>query len=422
MQLLKGARIVDGTGAGPIHDGAILIEGERIKAVGRAEEFGADPELETLDLGHLTLAPGFVDTHMHLTGSGKESAPDELRQDSDEVLLLRCATNAQTAIREGVTTFRDCGARNRVIFTFRDAARRKIVPSPRLLAAGGAITLTGGYAWFFGVEADDPAELRRAIRNQVKLGADFIKVMVTSGIHFGPAIAVLHYDAHTMCMAVEEAASLGRFIAAHCLSTDGIRASVAAGVRTIEHCAFFDPARREAHYDPELGQAIARKNIYVNTSHAWCYASSAAAGEGAGPAESRLALMGRMHAGFVSTSRSLLQAGVRLIPGSDAGWFGQPFGEYGLMPKVFVEEIGMRPKDAFEACTRIAAEAIGLGQEIGTLEPGKRADVIGLEGDPTSDIDAMQRVRMTMLDGAIVFPPDTIHGRKTSSARSTIAS
>jgi imidazolonepropionase-like amidohydrolase len=404
MRLLKAARIVDGTGADPIHDGAILVEGERIKAIGRADEFGADPGIEILDLGHLTLTPGFVDTHMHLTGSGVESAPDDLRQDSDEVLLLRCATNAQTALREGVTTFRDCGARNQVIFTFREAARRKIVPSPRLLAAGGAITWTGGYAWFFGVEADDPAEVRRAIRNQVKLGADFIKVMVTSGIHFGPAIAVLHYDADTMRMAVQEAASLGRFIAAHCLSIDGIRASVAAGVRTIEHCAFFDPTLQEAHYVPELGEEIARKSIYVNTSHAWCYASSAAAIEGAAPSESRLAVMGRMHAGFVSTSRSLLEAGVRLIPGSDAGWFGQPFGEYGLMPKVFVEEVGMRPRDAFEACTRIAAEAIGLGREIGTLEPGKRADVVGLEGDPTSDIYAMQRVRMTMLDGAIVFP------------------
>lgn len=335
-----------------------------------------------------------------------------MRHGSDDTLLLRCASSAQLALRNEVTTFRDCGARNQVIFSFRDAVRWKIIPSPRLLAAGGAITRTGGYCWFFGTEVDSPDEMRKAIRNLVRADADFIKIMVTSGIAFGPSNSIsglLYDDLESMRIAKEEATNYDRLIAAHCLGTGGIRNSVEVGVRTIEHCAFYRTSLRRAAYQPDIARAIADEGIYVDPSNAYCYCLGLEARRGHGRHNHKLYELSQIRVEWARTARSLRDLGVRSIPGSDGGWYGQPFGEFWLMPKLFVEEIGMSPGEALTACTRTAAEAIGLGAEIGTIEVGKRADLIALDGDPTVDIEAARRVRFTVVDGAVLFQ-DSVAG------------
>lgn len=411
MKLLKAALILDGKGGPPLHNGAILVEGHRIKAIGNATDFGTDPRAEIVDFGSLTLTPGFIDTHVHLSGSGKETAPMDMHDEDQDTLLVRCAANAWIAICEGVTTVRDCGARNDVIFPFKAAVQRKAVPSPKLLAAGGAFTRTGGYCWFFGCEADTADELRKGIRSQVKRGADFIKIMVTGGIEFKPPKSLpglLYFDEGMMRLAVQETTELGRYVAAHCLGTNGIRASVAAGVRSIEHCAFYDGVTNRADYDPRLGDEIVRKGIFVNASHAFCYVAGCHAKENPETSDPRLLRLGAIRQEWVKTSRKLRELGVKLIPGSDGGWYAQPFGEYAYMPILLVDEVGMIAKQAFEACTRVAAESIGVLDQVGTLEPGKAADIVAINGNPTEDIRAMGRVRMTMIDGEVMFREDVL--------------
>src|SRR5712692_7205395 len=185
---------------------AVLIRDGRIAAIDRSEELSRAEAAATIDLGDLVLSPGFVDTHVHITGSGQRSAPADMLADSHETLLLRAAANAQAALAEGLTAVRDCGGQNDVIFPFKEAANRGVLPAPRILAAGAPLTRTGGHGHWWGLEADSDDELRKAIRRQAKRGADCIKVMVDGGIDLtNHQPGLLYFPAEDLADIVAEA-------------------------------------------------------------------------------------------------------------------------------------------------------------------------------------------------------------------------
>jgi len=394
--LLRAGRVL--AADGPLDGAAVLVRDGRIAALGTSTELSATA-VETLDLRQLTLAPGFIDTHVHITGNGSRTAPDDMRRDSREVLLLQAGANAQRALAEGVTTLRDCGAHNDVIFPFKDAANRGLIPSPRVLAAGAPLTRTGGHGHWWGLEVDTPEEARKAIRQQAKLGAECIKVMVDGGIDLtNHQPGLLYFGPDELAEIVEEARRWRRPVAAHCLTLAGVRSATHAGVASIEHAIFFDVEADQMRYDANLVDEIARKNIVVDPGQAFAYevftdpAAATTFPRNAAMFGQRLADDARMW-----------QQGVKLVPGSDAGWYATPFGRYTLMPGLMVSHMGISPLDAFNACTRVAAAAIGLGAETGRIAPGCRADMVALEGDPTQDITAMRRVRLTMVGGRVLF-------------------
>ena len=180
QRIIRAARVYD---PDPTDVNAILVEDGRIARVGALADLSASaPDAEVVDVRTFSVTPGFVDTHVHITGSGLRTAVDDRRTDSVEVQLLRAAGNGATALSEGVTTLRDCGARNEVIFEYRAAAQRGVLAAPRVLASGSPLTRTGGHGDMWGGEVDTPDEVRRIIRRQSKLGADCLKVMVDMGL------------------------------------------------------------------------------------------------------------------------------------------------------------------------------------------------------------------------------------------------
>jgi imidazolonepropionase-like amidohydrolase len=383
------------------HEGAdaVLVEDDHIAAVGDAEDLAGREVGSSLDLVDKTLVPGFIDTHVHMTGNGAPSAPVVIQQDSHANLLLRAATNSRRALAEGVTTMRDCGGLNDMVFAFREAAEAGIVLAPNILATGGTLTRTGGHGHWWGLEADDGIESRKAIRFQSKEGADGLKVMVDGGIDLGRHIpGLLYFDPDEMTDVVREAREWGLLTAAHCLTAPGVRAAVQAGVNSVEHCIFYEEDLDDTQVDRDVIAAIVEKGIYVDPGLGFAYdVFSDPDAPTTFPRNARL-LKRRM-----DDTGVMHQEGVKLVAGTDAGWYATPFGAYARCPRLFVESCGFTPEEALAACTSVAAESLGLGDVTGTIDVGKRADLVALDGDPRDDIQATERVHMTMVRGEIVF-------------------
>jgi imidazolonepropionase-like amidohydrolase len=375
----------------------VLVENGRILEVGSGGTLGGADQ--TLDLGDLVLAPGFIDTHVHMTGSGLRSAVEDMRRDSREVLLLRAAANAQRALEEGITTMRDCGAHNEVIFPFKAAANSGVLPSPWILACGAPLTRTGGHGHWWGLEADTGDEVRKAIRQQAKLGADGIKVMVDGGIDLtNHQPGLLYFAPDELREVVEEATRWRRPVAAHCLTLNGIRSAVEAGVCTVEHAIFCELDSDDTRYDPALGDEMVRKGIIVDPGHAFAYEMFADPS-----AATTFPRNARMFKQRLADDGRMWRQGVKQVPGTDAGWYATPFGSYHLVPELMVSDTGMSPDEALQACTKVAAEAVGLTHVTGRIAPGLRADLVALGADPRQDVGAFGQVRLTMVRGRVLF-------------------
>lgn len=401
--LLKASHVVT-----PESDSAdtIVVDRDRITAVGSFADLApGSADAEIIDLPGLVLSPGFIDTHVHITGNGTVSAPIEIQQASRETLLLRAAGNAQAALAEGVTTVRDLGAPNSVIVPFRDAAAAGLFPSPHVLVAGAPLTRTGGHGHWWGLEADTADEIRTAVRRQSKAGVNALKVMVDGGIDLGRHIpGLLYFKPDELRLAVDEAHDWGLKVAAHCLTAAGVRSAVLAGVDSVEHAIFYELDLDDTRYDPEIGAMMADRGVYVDPGPAFAYKVFT----GPGAEHSMFAKNARLFRRRLEDDARMHEQRVPLVAGSDAGWFGTPFGQYALIPQLLVTESGLTARAAFDACTATAAESLGLGRETGTIRPGMRADIVALSGDPTADITAMARVQLTMVSGQVRYDGRTV--------------
>jgi imidazolonepropionase-like amidohydrolase len=409
--LLRAGHVVTQDGA--VAD-TVATHGDRITAVGSYRDLAAAAAgAELIDLPGLVLSPGFIDTHVHITGNGTVTAPVEIQQATPETLLLRAAGNAQAALAEGVTTVRDLGAPNSVIVPFRDAAAAGLFPSPHVLVAGAPLTRTGGHGCWWGLEADTADEIRTAVRRQSKAGVNALKVMVDGGIDLGRHIpGLLYFKPDELRLAVEEAHDWGLRVAAHCLTAAGVRSAVHAGVDSVEHAIFYELDLDDTRYDQELGAMMAERGIYVDPGPAFAYQVFT----GPGAEKSMFAKNARLFRRRLEDDARMHEQHVKLVAGSDAGWFGTPFGQYALIPQLLADESGLTAAAAFAACTSVAAESLGLAAETGTIRPGLRADLVALDGDPTADITAMARVRLTMVGGQVRYDGRSVLARGLAPA------
>lgn len=380
------------------HD-AVLVQGDRIADIGTAADL-AGSDVEVVDVRPFTIIPGLIDTHVHITGSGTREATELRKIEPLEMHLLRAAGNAAKALQEGVTTVRDCGARNDAIFPFRDAVRRGALDSPRILTSGSPLTRTGGHGHWWGGEADTRDEVIRVVRRQGKLGAECIKVMLDGGLDGGGRArpGLLMFDADELSSLVEEATGWGLPVIAHCLTTAAIRVATAANVHSIEHAIFYDPATGEPDYDEDLVAEIVERGIWVNPGQTFAYDAISRP-----EPEERFRRNAAMFWTRLDHDAAMLSAGVRMVSGTDAGTYATPFGRLALAPRLFVDPIGMSPMQALRTCTSDAADALGMSDEIGSLKVGMAADLVAVDGDPTTDITALERVRLTMTEGRVVF-------------------
>src|SRR6266516_1715395 len=263
--LIKAGRVYDGVADRALEHAYVVVDGNTITAVGPQADLADSTGrfAQVLDLGaEATVLPGLINMHTHMSFSSGDSIFDDHQRESYETKLIRAVTNVQAALRTGVTTVRDCGTLHGIAFAVRAAVESGTMLGPRVIASGEGITTTGGHLWFCGVEADSAEEVRRAVRTQVKAGADFIKVFATGGGSTpGTNAFAAQYSEAEMCALTEEARRLDKRVASHAHGTPGVLTSIAARVTTIEHCSFWQPGGIQ--YEPEQGRRIADTGMYV---------------------------------------------------------------------------------------------------------------------------------------------------------------
>ncbi len=393
--------VADGVTDGVIEGGAVRIAGATIVAVGTRAELAPRPgeSVREWDFRPHTLIPGLIDVHTHLSLAGDGRTYEEMARDPDELMVLAGVRNLQKHLRAGVTTVRDNGARNRAGFLLREGLSRGYVPGPRLLVSGRPITCTGGHFHWCNEVADGEAEIRRAVRRLVHEGADHIKIMASGGGTAGTIPGRASYSVEELRAGVHEAHAFGRLTVAHCRAKESIVRAVSAGLDLIEHAEFLEPDGI-MRYDPKIGEMLQEAGVFVSpTLQASGYPTVLALRrkrEEAGLTDREADLLKRTEERLtvrLDIFRRLLEAGLgpRLVVGSDSGCGNLAFGHLDYDLELFVRG-GMTPAEALGAATRFAAEAIGLGESIGALEPGRQADLVVVDGDPTRDVTALGRV------------------------------
>jgi len=340
--------------------------------------------------------PGLINMHTHMSFSAGASIFDDHQRESYETKLIRAVENVQAALRTGVTTVRDCGTLNGIAFAVRAAVESGLLLGPRIIASGAGLTTTGGHLWFCGVEADSAAEIRRAVRAQVKAGADFLKVFATGG-HSTPGTNAYaaQYSEPEMCALTAEARRLDKRVAAHVHGTPGVLTSIAARVTTIEHCSFWQPGGMQ--YEPEQGRRIADAGMYV------CPTVFQGMGKllSQHPDQPWAASHLTRQAARFDRVRRLVEQGVQLVSGSDAGVSFNAFTDYPGDLILTVEGIGLSPVYVLKSATSVAAEALGRC-DLGVIASGKAADLLAVQGHPLHDIRALNAPRLVVSRGRVV--------------------
>ena len=402
--VIRAARMMDGSGGAVVRNAAVVVTGERIVAAGAAASIAIPSGARVIDLGDVTLLPGFIDAHTHIIGRtlGDPMADLAVVKDYDSYGAIIGVANARNTLMAGFTTIRVVGSSNFDDMALRQAITDGRVAGPRMENAGHAIGITGGHCDENGFKpglinlgpkdgvADGPDQVRAAVRYQVKAGADVIKTCATGGVlSEGDAVGATQYSYEEMKALVDEATKLGRKVAAHAHGTEGIKIAVRAGVSSIEHGSFLDEEgarmmeERGTYLVPTLmaGEAVERfaKNGVLKGLRA----------------EKGLAAAAAMRKAI----RLAVAHHLNIALGTDAGVIphGTNAHEFGLM----VEWGGMTPMQALTAGTMGGAKLLGWEANVGSIAAGKYADIVAVPGDPLQDIHVTERVSFVMKGGVI---------------------
>jgi imidazolonepropionase-like amidohydrolase len=384
MLVVRGATVVDADGT---READVAIEDGHVAAV-EAPGSVADADRELTVEGYL--APGLVDAHVHVSMNGRPD-PAGSYEESDYTTAFHAANNLEDAVRAGVTTVRDLGSRGSLAIDAADAVAEGSLTGPRVLAAGQAITMTGGHGNEFGREADGTAEVRKAAREQLKRGADVLKCMATGGVLTeGAVTGAPELTEDEIDAMVEVADSKGVPTAAHAHGAAGIKNATRAGITSVEHGTFMDReaaelmASRDTYWVPTLK---ALYGIVDNGVDSGIPDWAVAKGEEAGDA-------------IEDAFEYALDAGVPIAMGTDAG---TPFNYH----RDAAEELelmvdhGVDPRTAFEAATVNGADLLGV-EDTGLVREGYRADLVALDSDPTEDETAYRDPGVVIADGEVI--------------------
>ena len=390
--LIKAGCLIDGTGASPRENVDILFDERRIIAIDGRDAI-VDTDAAVIPAFDKVVLPGIVDAHVHICFDASCNPVFNVRHEPPPDMMIRGVCNARDMLNAGVTTIRTLGTPGDLDLHLRDGIRQGLIPGPRIVAAGRSLTVTGGHGHYYRMEADGPAEMREATRLQIKNGVNVIKITVTGGI-MTPRVrpGVSKFDLDEIRAVVAEAHKVGFKVAAHAENREGVNDALAAGVDSIEHGYFLD--------NPEGLDRLIESGAYLVPT-LMAYDLIANGRERGVPPEA----VGKATAALeynTSGFRAALDAGANIAMGSDAG---TAFNDHGRSWREasFMVRHGMRPMDAIVAATRNGADLLGLGGRIGTVEPGKIADLVVVEGDPLADISRLGNVACTIQDGRVVM-------------------
>lgn len=382
VTVLRASRLVDGRGGPAMRDAAVVVDGERITSVGPSQGASYPADAVVVDLGDLTLLPGFVDAHTHITivpGLGNQIG--QLMQPPAQQ-ALRGVGNLRRMLRSGVTTARIMAEEHFLDVTIRRAVEAGEIPGPRLLIATRPLTASNGHGAALTV-SDGPDAIRRTARENLRAGADFLKLFATGGMSSQVGLDKVCYGDAEIATVVEEADRGGTYAAAHAHGGAGLRRCLELGVRTIEHAALATAA------DVEL--AINKDAWFIGTF------AIAFHPDGIERADFHVAAIREK----VLRGREVIHEHWSRVVGSGVKWALGTDSMHGLLAYEAAKavEFGASPADALLAMTQRAALACRVEDRVGTLEPGKLADVVAVAGDPTDDVRALSRVRFVMKGG-----------------------
>ena len=399
---LTNATIIDATGRSPIANGTLLIEGNTIKAIGKAGEIDIPSTAQRLDCAGKFLLPGLMDMHAHILSNEGDYQRDHLQRSSAQKALdgLR---HVQALLMAGWTSLRIPGDADvhYAHLAVRDAINRGEFDGPRIAGAGHYLSITGGGGDYNDISPEQPViadglvvdgidAMRKAVRTEIKFGSDWIKILATGAfMTAGDNPKDVHFSDEELRACVEEATRLGRPVMAHAHAAEGIKRAVRAGVRSIEHGSFIDAEG--------IALMKSRGTYLVPTIYTFQY--DLEIGTAGGIREKTLELERRYLGEIRACIGAAIKAGVKICLGTD------------LLPlptelhaREFAElvKLGMTPLDAIRAATAVPAEMLGWQDRLGTLEGGKLADIIAVGTDPLKDIAALADVVLVIKDGRVV--------------------
>lgn len=371
----------------------VRIDGGRIESIGTR---AADQKID-IDLGDVTLLPGLLDAHVHLIG-GQEMTPYDNLRETTASAAIEGVVNAQRTLSAGFTTVRDLGSRDFADVALRDAIAAGHVPGPRMLVAVASLSVTGGHGdrndlpsdidvhRYSGI-ADGADEVRKKVRENIKHGADWIKVLATGGVmSAGTDPRSADYTEDELRAAVNAAREKGRDVAAHAHGTEGIKRAVRAGIRSIEHASMLDD---------EAIQLIKQRGAFI-VPNPYTNAYMLERGTAGGYQPYQLQKAKEVYTLKLESTRKAIRAGVQIAYGTDAGV--QPHGANGKQFAILVDA-GMTPLQAIQAATLVDAKLFRMEGKVGTLRPGAFADLIAVRGDPLQDIRTLERPVFVMKEG-----------------------
>jgi len=358
----------------------VLVEDDKIISI-RDSSSGLAKDTRKIPIGDATLFPGFIDCHVHLVMSGSPDPIGALAGESAVVTTIKAVNNARKTLEAGITTVRDLGGKDGIDLELKQAIDGGLIKGPRMLAAGRLICMTGGHGWPIGREADGPDDVRRAAREQIKAGADIVKFMATGGVLTAavePGSAQLTCE--EMTAGIEEAHKAGKKTATHAMGSQGILDALHAGIDSIEHGIYLTD---------EIISFMKKNAVFLVPTIAAMYhigKMGTAAGIPAWAVEKNN-IVAPHHKKSVKKAH---KAGVAIAMGTDAG---TPFNYHGknLMEIPLLVQNGLSPMEALIAATRSASQLLGLENIIGTIEPGKIADLVLVKDNPLEDITLLNK-------------------------------
>ncbi len=401
--VIKAGRLIDVRAGRVLTDQAILVEGERIKSVGPADEIlkSAPGDAARIDLSKATVLPGLIDCHTHVLLQGDITQADydrQLLKESIPYRTIRATVAARTALMNGFTAIRDLETEGAMYadVDVKRAIERGVIPGPRMFVSTRAFSATGmypllGYSWELkvpeGVQVvDGPDEIRKAVREQVKYGADWIKFYCDRKYYMegGKLRSKVNFTEEEMRAIVGEAHRLDRKVAAHAIGKDGIMAALEAGVDTIEHGDGFD-------WD-SIDLMVAKGVYWCPTIYVTVYVAE---GRAAGGNPIWKQMLGLEEKAFALA----VKKGAKIAYGTDAG--GYAWTENQAKEFSYMVRFGMTPMQAIQSATVVAAELLDAKDHLGAIEPGKFADIVAVDGDPLADIAELERVTFVMKSGRV---------------------
>tara|TARA_Y100000994_G_scaffold249524_1_gene261781 strand:- start:28554 stop:29819 length:1266 start_codon:yes stop_codon:yes gene_type:complete len=408
MLVIQVGELIDGISNDTKKNISIIINGNSIVDIKPTGELAIPTGLDykLIDYSDKTILPGLIDSHVHLTGIGDGRSGDQLAQLPDEVLSINMANNAKKHLHSGVTTVRDCGAKNDTAFHLRTAAQMGIIESPRLVLSGRPLAIIGGHLSYFGEQITGTNECRAAVRYLIKQGADFIKVTASGGSTNTSFPLKPSFSQEELNVIVEEAHKFGKHVAAHCHNSESMVRSLKAGVDTIIH-GVFKESDGTNKFREDVVELILKNNTFVNPTLA--------------PGMMRVKIMeNKKNEGNFSESdqeemdkvlfeheyrmecfNKMYEAGISMSAGSDSAWGAYEMGNFFLDIEGHVAG-GQSPMEAIKSATSVASQSCWIDDSIGSIEIGKLADMIVLDESPVNQIENLRTISEVIKDGEFV--------------------